>query len=129
MTGNEFMLSIKGLAQQIVDAVAKKEYGKLADFALIDSSWIKSGQTQEEAFEELGEWLDEQLAMWEEDEGRTYVIDLFDEQCLGNIELNGDKAFVEYSPTNSGEQLDLWFELDFSIETGGQIKVIFNVNI
>lgn len=129
MTEQEFIVKATELVKQIVDTIADKEYAKLASFVQIDSSWMESGQTQEAAFLAFGEWLDEQLAMWEEDEERKFVIDHFNEDCLEDIELEDDKSFVTYNPTNSGEELDLWFEIDFKIENSEQIMATFNVNI
>lgn len=129
MTEQEFSIRVTELVKQIVDAIADKEYAKLASFAQIASSWVEPEQTQEEAFLALGEWLDEQLAMWEEDEEREFVVDHFSESCLGDIELEDNKSFVTYNPTNSGEELDLWFEIIFEIGNNDQISAIFNVNI
>lgn len=129
MTEQEFSIRVTELVKQIVDAIADKEYAKLASFAQIASSWIELGQTQEEAFLALGEWLDEQLAMWEEDEEREFVVDHFSESCLEDIELEGNKSFVTYNPTNSGEALDLWFEIILEIGNNDQIAATFNVNI
>ena len=35
---------------------------------------------------------------------------------------------VCYNPTSFGEQLDLWFEIEFFIENG-QLKAVFDINI
>lgn len=74
----------------------------------------------------------EQLAMWEEDEGKKFVVDHFEKSCMENIHeerLEIDKRdMVSYNPTSFGEQLDFWFEIEFFIENG-QIKAVFDVNI
>ena len=130
MTEQEFITSATDLTKQIVDAIADKEYAKLATLAQVDSSWTKEGQTKEEAFASFGEWLDGQLAMWEEDEERTCVVDHFDESCLEEIVLEEDNtSFATYNPTNAGEELDFWFELQYRIEDSEHIAVTFNVNI
>lgn len=129
MTEQEFIVKATKLVKQIVDAIADKEYAKMASFAQIDSSWVESEQTQEEAFLAFGVWLDEQLAMWEEDEQRKFVVDHFDESCLEDIELINNRSFVTYNPTNSGEELDFWFEIIFEIENNEQIIATFNINI
>lgn len=54
MTEQEFVAKATDLTKQIVNAVADKEYAKLAFLAQIDSSWAEEGQTQEEAFYHLG---------------------------------------------------------------------------
>ena len=129
MTEQEFIVKATDLVKQIVDCIAEKEYVKLASFLKIESSWIEPGETQEDGFRTFGEWLDEQLAMWEEDEEREFVVDHFDEKCLEEIELVDNKSFVTYNPTNSGEELDLWFEIDFEIDKDEQITATLNVNI
>ena len=129
MTEQEFIAKAAKLVKQIVDAIADKEYAKIASFAQIDSSWVESEQTQEEAFLAFGVWLDEQLAMWEEDEQRKFVVDHFNESCLEDIELINNRSFVTYHPTNSGEELDFWFEIIFEIENDEQIIATFNINI
>ncbi len=130
MTEQEFVTKATDLTKQIVNAVADKEYTKLASLAQIDSSWVEEGQTQEEAFVSFGEWLDGQLAMWEEDEERSFVVDHFDESCLEEIVLEEDNtSFATYNPTNAGEELDFWFELKYRIENDEHIIVILNVNI
>lgn len=149
MTEEEFKGKAVELVKRIVDAIADKEYAKLASLAQTDLSWCsyhesertqKAGgiselpydelrQKQKEAFLGFGAWLDEQLAVWEEDEGRKFKIDRFDEACLEEIKLGDDNtSFTAYRPTNSGEELDLWFEFDFKINKAGQIIVKFNVN-
>ena len=74
----------------------------------------------------------EQLAMWEEYEGKKFVVDHFEKSCMENIHeerLEIDKGdMVSYNPTSFGEQLDFWFEIEFFIENG-QIKAVFDVNI
>lgn len=129
MTEQEFKTRATELVKSIVNNIADKKYDELAAVAEINSSWIKEGQTKEQAFLEFGKWLDEQLAMWAEDEEREFVIDRFDEACLDDIELEEDNtSFTTYNPTNSGEELDLWFEIAFKIEENGQITATLNVN-
>ena len=107
-----------------------KSTRSLPPLAQIDSSWVEEGQTQEEAFVSFGEWLDGQLAMWEEDEERSFVIDHFDESCLEEIVLEEDNtSFATYNLTNAGEELDFWFELKYRIENNEHIIVTLNVNI
>ena len=68
--------------------------------------------------------------MWEEDYDEKYVVDHFDESCLDEIELENDNtSFVTYRPTNAGEELDFWFEIEFKVEEDGRITAIFDVNI
>lgn len=128
MTEQKFTEKATELIKRTVDAISEKEYTKIASFAQINSSWVEAGQTQEEAFAAFGEWLDEQLAMWEEEEEIPFVVDPFSQVSLGNIELEDTASFVTYVPTNSGEEMDFWFEFDFNIESDERITVTFNVN-
>lgn len=130
MKEQEFTIKATELVKSIINNIADKKYAELASVAQINSSWVKSGQTQEQAFAEFGKWLDEQLAMWAEDEEREFVIDRFDESCLEEIEPEDDnRAFVTYNPTNSGEELDLWFEIDIKAEENERMTATFNVNL
>ncbi|MDE6732547.1 MAG: hypothetical protein K2J77_06695 [Oscillospiraceae bacterium] len=130
MKEQEFIKQATELVEKIVNNIADKKYAKLASIAKIDDSWIDEGQTQEQAFLGFGKWLDEQLAMWAEDEEREFVIDHFDESCLEEIEPEDDnRAFVTYNPTNSGEELDLWFEIDLKVEENDRITATLNVNL
>lgn len=130
MTEQEFTIKAAELVKSIINKIADKKYAELASVAQINSSWVKPGQTQEQAFLEFGKWLDEQLAMWAEDEEREFVIDRFDESCLEEIEPEDDnRAFVTYNPTNSGEELDLWFEIDIKAEENERMTAAFNVNL
>lgn len=129
MTEQEFKTKAVGRVRSIVNNIAAKKYVELASVARIDSSWVKPGQTREQAFSDFGEWLDEQLSMWEEDEEREFVVDGFDESCLGDIELEEDNtSFTTYNPTSFGEELDIWFEIKFVLDENGQITATFNVN-
>ena len=130
MEEQEFIKKATELVKTVVNYIADKKYAELASVAKIDDSWIEDGQTQEQAFLSCGKWLDEQLAMWAEVEEREFVVDHFDESCLEEIEVEDDnRAFVTYNPTNSGEELDLWFEIDFKVENNERITATFNVNV
>lgn len=86
----------------------------------------------QQAFAQFGEWLNEQLAMWEEEEERPFKIDYFEESCIEDMEdfaENQTYAMATYLPTNAGERLDLWFEIAFSIENNGEITAELNVNV
>lgn len=129
MTEQEFKTKATELVKVIINNIADKKYDELAAVAQIHSSWVESGQTQEQAFLEFGKWLDEQLAMWAEDEEKEFVVDRFDEACLGDIELEEDNtSFTTYNPANSGEELDLWFEIAFKVEENERMTATFNVN-
>lgn len=76
-----------------------------------------------------------QLAMWEEDEDKKFVVDHFQKSCMEDIDdtdeerlETNNRDMVSYNPTSFGEQLDFWFEIEFFIENG-QIKAVFDVNI
>ncbi|MBD5128843.1 MAG: hypothetical protein HDT43_02800 [Ruminococcaceae bacterium] len=129
MTEQEFEVNAEEIVKSIVNKISEKKYAELALVTRIDSSWVKSGQTQEQAFSAFGEWLDEQLAIWEEDEERKFVVDKFDISCLDDIELEEDNtSFTTYNPTSFGEELDIWFEIKFCVDKNEQITATFNVN-
>ena len=135
MIESEFKTKAQELIKLMVDTIADKEYTKLVSSIPPKSSWasfIDTEQTSENACLGFGKWLVEQLAMWEEDEGKKFVVDHFERSCMGNIHeerLETDKRdIVSYNPTSFGEQLDFWFEIEFFIENG-QIKAVFDVNI
>ena len=131
----EFKSKAQELIALMVDTIADKEYAKLVSSIPPKLSWVSyidAEQTLENACLGFGKWLVEQLAMWEEDEGKKFVVDHFEKSCMENIHeerFETDKrVIVSYSPTSFGEQLDFWFEIEFFIENG-QIKAVFDVNI
>lgn len=132
MTEQEFKAKATELIKLMVDTIANKEYTKLISIIPPKPSWssfIDAEPTLENDCLGFGRWLNEQLAIWEEDEDKKFVVDHFNESCLGEIELENDNtSFVTYSPTSFGEELDFWFEIDFEVK-GEQITAIFDVNI
>lgn len=132
MTEKEFIEKATELIKQIVNAIADKKYTALASLAKIDlnwSSWLDLEETPESACLGFGQWLEEQLAMWEEDEQRSFVVDHFDESCLEEIKLWADNtSSVTYFPTNSGERLDFVFEIDLKIDQNNEIIAALDVN-
>lgn len=128
MTKQELKPKAAELVKRIINTIADREYAKLASFAQAAPSWVEEGQTQEDGFLKFGEWLDDQLAVWEEYEEKTFVVDHFDETCLKDIKPENDGFFTTYWPTNSGEPLPFWFEIDFYVDKNDQISVSFNVN-
>lgn len=132
MTEQEFKAKATELIKLMVDTIANKEYTKLISIIPPKPSWssfIDAELTPENDCLGFGRWLNEQLAIWEEDEDKKFVVDHFNESCLGEIELKNDNtSFVTYNPTSFGEELDFWFEIDFEVK-GEQITAIFDVNI
>lgn len=132
MTEQEFQSKAAELIQQMVNTIADKDYGNLVSGIPPKtswSSWNDAEPTPENACIGFGQWLDGQLAMWEEDEDKKFVVDHFNESCLDEIELRADNtSFVTYRPTSFRDELDFWFEIDFKIENE-QIVAEFDVNI
>ena len=132
MTQQELNTKAIDIIKKMIDTIADKNYEELASFMQTDPSWVKDGETQKEGFLELGEWIDEQLAMWEEEEEREFKIDHFDESCI-DIEpcFDGKQSFCTATcqPMNSGEALDFWFEIEFQIKDNDELKPILNINI
>ena len=97
--------------------------------------FINKEPTPENACLGFGKWLVEQLALWEEDEGKKFIVDHFQKFCMTDID-DADEARLEtnnwdmvcYNPTSFGEQLDFWFEIELFIENG-QLKAVFDINI
>ena len=130
-----FKAKAEELIKLMVDTIADKEYAKLTSSIPPKLSWasyIHAEPTLENACLGFGKWLVEQLAMWEEDEDKKFVVDHFEKSCMEDIHEEKletyKKVIVSYNPTSFGEQLDFWFEIEFSIENG-QIKAVFDVNI
>lgn len=123
------------LIQLMVDTIADKEYAKLVSSIPPKLSWasfIDAEPTAENACLGFGQWLDEQLAMWEEDEDKKFVVDPFKKSCMEDIhEARLEKErrdMVCYNPTSFGEPLDFWFEIELFMEDG-RLKAEFDVNI
>lgn len=123
------------LIQLMVDTIANKEYAKLVSSIPPKLSWasyIDAEPTAENACLGFGTWLGEQLAMWEEDEDKTFVVDPFKKSCMEDIhEARLEKErrdMVCYNPTSFGEPLDFWFEIELFIEDE-RLKAEFDVNI
>lgn len=134
MTEQEFKTKATELIKLMINTVADKEYTKLVLSIPPKSSWADWNDTEptpENGCLGFGQWLDEQLAMWEEDYDEKFVVDHFEESCLlGEIELENDNtSFVTYCPTNAGEELDFCFEIEFKVEEDGQITAVFDVNV
>lgn len=132
MTEQEFKAKATKLIALMVDTIADKEYTKLVSIIPPKPSWASfhdAEPTPENNCLGFGEWLTGQLAMWEEDEDKKFVVDHFNESCLGKIELQNDNtSFVTYRPTSFEEELDFWFEIEFEVK-GEQIIAIFDVNM
>ena len=132
MTEQEFIVKITELIKQIINIIADRKYIELASLVQIDlswSSWLDLEEAPENACLGFGKWLEQQLATWEEDEKRKFIVDHFDKSCLGKIKLNADNtSFVTYFPTNSGERLDFVFEMDSRLENNNQIVASFDIN-
>ena len=135
MTGSGFEAKAQELIQSMVDTIADSGYEKLVSSIPPKLSWasyIDAEPTVENACLGFGKWLVEQLAMWEEDENKKFAVDHFQKSCIEDIDETrletNKRVIVCYNPTSFGEQLDFWFEIEFSIEDG-QIKAVFDVNI
>ena len=138
MVESGFKTKAQELIKLMVDTIADKEYAKLVSSIPPKLSWasfIDAEPTAENACLGFRKWLVEQLAMWEEEEDKKFVVDHFQKSCMENID-DADEARLEtdnrdmvcYTPTSFGEQLDFWFEIEFFKENG-QIKAVFDVNI
>ena len=133
MTQQEFNEKATELIKEMVNAIADKDFSRLAASIPPKLSWahqIDAEETAENACIGFGKWLEEQLALWEEDYEKKFVVDPFDSGRLDNIdELDEEgQSFNTYNPTSFGEQLDFWFEIEFQVENK-QIIAVFDINI
>lgn len=132
MTEQEFKARATKLVELMINTIADKEYAKLVSSILPKSSWrrfYEGESTLENSCLGFGKWLDEQLALWEEYEEKSFVVDRFNASCLDEIELEDDNtSFVTYNPTSFGETLDFWFEIEFEVKDE-QITAMFEINI
>ena len=89
MTEQEFKAKAAELIQLMVNTIADKEYTNLVSSIPPKSSWSSWNDTEptpENGCLGFGQWLDEQLAMWEEDHDEKLVVDHL-EQTLSNIHI------------------------------------------
>lgn len=135
MTDSGFKIKAQELIRSMVDTIADKEYTKLVSNIPPKLSWasfIDADPTLENACLGFGQWLDEQLAMWEEDQEKKFVVDHFQRSCMEEINESrleaNNRDMVCYRPTSFGEELDFWFEIEFFLERG-QLAAVFDVNI
>ncbi|MCI8409196.1 MAG: hypothetical protein HFJ09_08015 [Lachnospiraceae bacterium] len=115
--------------KQIIDYIANQEYSKLHTITKIDSSWFGDKKTQMEGIEIFAEWLEEQLKIWSEDEGKEFVIDPYNEKYFKIQHFEEDQAFAVFQPHSHNEELDFWFEFTFFIHEDDNIISEFNINI
>lgn len=73
-------------------------------------------------------WMEECLALWEEDEGRSYFIDSYESAQLKDFEWSDGSGFAVYWPTCRGEELDFLFELVLELDDQGQPHVFVQLN-
>ena len=133
-----FKTKAQELIELMVDTIADKEYANLVSGIPPKLSWasyIKAEPSPENACLGFGKWLAEQLALWEEYEGKKFVVDHFQKSCMDEIDETDEtrletnnRDILCYNPTSFGEGLDFWFEIEFFTEDG-QIKAVFDVNI
>ena len=82
MTEQKFKAKATELIKLMVNTIADKEYTKLVSSIPPKPSWASFNDaepTSENDCLGFGKWLDEQLAMWEEDEDKKFVVDHFNE--------------------------------------------------
>ena len=126
------------LVKLMIDTIADKDYTKLVSSIPPKLSWatfIDAEPTLENACLGFGKWLVEQLAMWEEDYDKKFVVDHFNKSCMEKVDESdearlktGNRTIITYSPASFGESLDFWFEIEFFMENG-QIAAVFDVNV
>ena len=129
MTTQEFEIKATENVREIINYISKKEYSKLHTITNINSSWCSDGETQIEGMKSFCEWLTDQLEIWSEDEEKEFVIDKFDKEFVEINVINSNYAFAIFKPKSNGEEIDLWFEIKFTINENNQLSSEFDVNI
>ena len=129
MTQEKFEMMATERVKQIVNCISREEYDRLLSVTQIDNSWCGEGGTQADGINAFTEWLKEQFALWTEEDGKDYVVDLFDKKWLQLDKLESNYAFATYSATSHGEMLDFWFEFELTVDENEQLTAVLNVNI
>ncbi len=129
MTQDNFEVLAVEKVKAIVDCISAKKYDELSAITLIEDSWCGDGGQQEDAVKNFAEWLEGQLDLWAEDEGKEFVVDPFKRENLELDDLNEGFSFLTYSPTSFGEQLDFWLEIEFHLDDDDNLTSMLNVNI
>ena len=117
MTQQEFNAKATELIKAMVNAIADKDFSRLATSIPPKLYWahqIDAEETVENACIGFGKWLEEQLALWEEDYEKKFVVDPFDSGRLDNIdELDEEgQSFNTYNPTSRSEERRVGQERD-----------------
>lgn len=105
----KFELMAAERVKNIVNCISHKDYDKLADITLLESSWYCEDKTHKESiYYFCRNWLEEQLEYWEEYYEKKFTVDDFDENFLDFLEPDNINNFIfaVYQPTSYGEQLD-----------------------
>lgn len=138
MKQEEFRAVVRETVKALIDSIAAGEYDKIPNNVDIDESWYSDGMTREEALAEFKDWLEGQLAFWNEKYDADYVFDAFRDESLNRDEWgewiededgSEEQDFVEYQPTSHGEDIDFWFEINIKNEGGDKPRFVFNINI
>ncbi len=129
MTQDNFEVLAVERVKAIVDCISAKKYDELSAITLIEDSWCGDSGQQEEAVKNFAEWLDGQLELWAEDEGKEFVVDPFKRENLELDDLNEGFSCSTYSPASFGEELDFWFEIEFHLDDDDNLVSVLNVNI
>ena len=122
----DFRTKAEELVKLMVDTIADKDYAKLVSSIPPKLSWasyIDAEPTSENACLGFGKWLVEQLAMWEDDYGKKFVVDHFNKSCMEEVDESDEsrletnnRTMISYNPASFGESLDFWFEIEFFME-------------
>ena len=137
MTQDEFKIKATELIRLMIDAIAEKEYTKLVSTIPPELSWAtfdNAEPTPENACLGFGKWLDMQLAMWEDDYGKKFVVDHFNKSCMEEVDESDEsrletnnRTMISYNPASFGEELEFWFEIEFEV-SDKTMSATFNVN-
>jgi hypothetical protein len=117
------------LVQAIVNLIAENNFSEMSEKTLINESWCGTSGSQLDGFKKFEKWITGQLAMWEEDEGVPFRVDLFSIDKLDLGDLSNGVSKSSYQPTSYGEDLDFWFEFVIYERDDNHLQIEFNVNM
>lgn len=120
---------VKKRIASFINALARKDGDQLVQAVSIAPAWLKSGETPAHYLLDMSNWIEEQLALWAEDEGHPFVIDAYHEDQLDwDFQSLEDNA-ITYRPTSFGEELDFWFDIELALTDDGQPLVYVMLNV
>lgn len=120
---------VKKRIASFINALARKEVDQLAQLVSIAPVYLDEGETVTQHLLDMSNWIEEQLALWAEDEGHPFVIDAYHEDQLDWDFHSLEDNAITYRPTSFGEELDFWFDIELALTDDGQPLVYVMLNL